>query len=479
MERKFLTVEDIVNLYGVSEDFIQSLVGSGQLRQLMDRGTAKFRREDVEKLADAGRFSHDTGETLDSSILTDDASHGLTLAGDMQFMDIDIDEDALSEQPTLIRKAAPKDSNPDLQMFTLAADSDIAPGSDNAILEPSSETIGDSDILVHGAESSTSFVGDGSLLNFGGDANSAADEEDDSLTLEMDSHALQESSSSIFDAGDSSLPPESGFTLSTGDVAIVNEGDSGIALELAGDSGIALDKGDSGIALDAGDSGIALDAGDSGIALDAGDSGFTLDEASKKKVAPQKNVRTDHDMPESPSSEILLGDSFHDSKTLELNLVEEDDDDVMGFLQPDTPVSMPVKSSSLSDQYTTVESVEDLEIVDELDAGPQSSGSSELIDAIEDEDAVDEIDEVFEASDESFGDAEAFSDDDLAPAAAAKARGPREPTWGLGAVSGLIAASLILALNGWMIYEGTATMWTGDETSGPLSGIVSSIAGLM
>jgi hypothetical protein len=45
-------------------------------------------------------------------------------------------------------------------------------------------------------------------------------------------------------------------------------------------------------------------------------------------------------------------------------------------------------------------------------------------------------------------------------------------------VVGLAAASLILAVNGWMAYEGVATMWTGDETSGIASSIISSIAGL-
>lgn len=448
MERKFLSAEEVLSLYGVSPEGLQSLVASGVLRQLMDRGTAKFRREDVEQLASEGKFSGaGDQQTMDSSILTDESSHGLTLGGDdLQFLDVDIDEDALSEQPTMISKTSPLEggsgSGPELQNFATPASS-----GDNAILEPAEGDRSDSDILVQGSESSTSFVGSGSMLDFGSSTEMAppqetgVTEEDDSLTLATDESTLHSGSSSIFEGGESSVTAAPGS-------------DSGLSLSSA--VGPTLDPGESGISLTAGDSGISMSPGDSGIALD-------------------HSSKTEYELAPSPSSEILLGDELHSEQTLELELNDEDED-VMGFLQPPSGKSAPAKSGSLSDQFATgSDSVQDLDIVDELDGA--SGSSADLIEAISDDDGIDELEEVFEASDESFGEAETFGDDEFAPVAA-KSRGPREPSWGIGSVVGLSAASLILAVNGWMAYEGVATMWTGDETSGIASSIISSIAGL-
>lgn len=445
MERKFLTAEEVMSLYGVSSDGLQSLIEGGELRQLMDRGTAKFRREDVEKLASAGKFSQGGGrQSMDSSILTDESSHGLTLGGDdLQYLDVDMDEDALSEQPTMISKHSPLDSGsgsgPELQSFAKPA-ADEAPGSDNAILEPAEGERSDSDILVQGSESSTSFVGSGSMLDFGSNKDMSPpqqksvtdDEADDSLTLATDESTLHSGSSSIFEGGESSVMAAPGS-----------------------DSGLSLSS----------TVGPTLDPGDSGISMSTGDSGIALGDSSK----------TEYELAPSPSSEILLGEELHSEQTLELELNDEDED-VMGFLQPPSGKSAPAKPGSLSDQFATgSDSVQDLDIVDELDSA--SGSSADLIDAISDEDGVDELEEVFEASDESFGEADTFGDDEYAPVAA-KSRGPREPSWGIGSVVGLAAASLILAVNGWVAYEGIATMWTGDETSGLASSIISSIAGL-
>ncbi|WLD10664.1 helix-turn-helix domain-containing protein [Planctellipticum variicoloris] len=457
MARKFLSAEEVMSLYGVSPEGLQSLVANGDLRQLMDRGTAKFRREDVEQLASEGKFSGaGDRQTLDSSILTDESSHGLTLGGDdLQFLDVDIDEDALSEQPTMISKSSPLEggsgSGPELQSFATPASS-----GDNAILEPAEGDRSDSDILVQGSESSTSFVGSGSMLDFGSSTEMAppqetgvTEEEDDSLTLATDESTLHSGSSSIFEGGESSVMAAPG---------------SESGLSLSSTVGPTLDPGESGISLTKDDSGLSLTAGDSGISMSPGDSGIALDHSSK----------TEYELAPSPSSEILLGDELHSEQTLELELNDEDED-VMGFLQPPSGKSAPAKSGSLSDQFATgSDSVQDLDIVDELDGA--SGSSAELIEAISDDDGVDELEEVFEASDESFGEAETF-DDEFAPVAA-KSRGPREPSWGIGSVVGLAAASLILAVNGWMAYEGVATMWTGDETSGIASSIISSIAGL-
>lgn len=454
MERKFLSAEEVMSLYGVSPEGLQSLIDGGELRQLMDRGTAKFRREDVEKLASAGRFAGaGDRETMDSSILTDESSHGLTLGGDdLQFLDVDMGEDELSELPTMISKQSPLDSGsgsgPELQSFAKPT-TDEALGSDNAILEPAEGERSDSDILVQGSESSTSFVGSGSMLDFGSNKDMSPPQEkgvtedavDDSLTFATDESTLHSGSSSIFEGGESS---------------VIAAPDSDSGLSLSSTVGPTLDPGDSGISLTNEDSGISMSTGDSGIALD-------------------DSSKTEYEMAPSPSSEILLGDELHSEQTLELDLNDEDED-VMGFLQPPSGKSAPAKPGSLSDQFATgSDSVQDLDIVDELD-GASGSGA-DLIDAISDDDGIDELEEVFEASDESFGEADTFGDDEYAPVAA-KSRGPREPSWGIGSVVGLAAASLILAVNGWMAYEGVATMWTGDETSGLASSIISSIAGL-
>ena len=123
--------------------------------------------------------------------------------------------------------------------------------------------------------------------------------------------------------------------------------------------------------------------------------------------------------------------------------------------------------------------VEDLDIADDLDAH------------IDDDDEVAEVEvaeveeeEVFDASDDTFGEEVEAADDDeeylaAAGAAVAKVVGPREPSWGTGMSVGLIACSLILAANGLILWSGVSTMWNGADASGPAASLIAQLAGLI
>jgi len=148
MQKKFLTTDEITNGYGIDAATVQSLVDSGDLKALADRGTWKYRRDEVEGLIKAGKL-HPTKELpmlgdegLDETFgFASEAS--MPAAADF----LELDEDALSEQPTIIRgrSESDADSASDVHIVfeptaTNFSDSDIRLGSANPFAAPAPRT---------------------------------------------------------------------------------------------------------------------------------------------------------------------------------------------------------------------------------------------------------------------------------------------------------------------------------------------------
>lgn len=601
--KKFLSAEEVVDLYGVDESVLSDLVKDGSLKALADRGTWKFRRDDIDGLVRANLL-HPTKEmpTVGEEAVSDVLSFTDEDTGSSAVDFIELDEDALAEQPTMITSgkdasllpsfdddsssdvsvvlepmesdfsdsdirlgepprstgkvtgdtsdsdvktlsslSAPMSAgNSDSDVKTLSereaavsgntSDSDVktlssfemaapATGSDSDVKTLASTDFAapamgsDSDVkTLSSTDLAASAVGsDSDVKTLSSFEMSAADsgitldsghtqeielEEDDGISLPpRNAEVTMEipaTSDSTFDLTSDSALGLDGSSIKSGDSSMLID-DPGSSVLDEDDSGISLDTGDSGISLDAGDSGISLDAGDSGITLDAGDSGITLSADSGISVQdpvkkPKKLDQTEamFDIPEddfdlapstshsaTPSEELEATAAFH---------LDEDDSatmpTVLGTDDEDEPKPKKRDPLGFSGAIAAGATIENLEVVDDLDTMVNETDVE--ADAIfEDEEA-----EVLEASDESFAEFDEAPADDMmseefeAPVLAAK-KEPKDRGFGPFATFSIIASSLVLALNGWILWEGVSTMWNGAEPSGPAASIISSLAGLL
>lgn len=528
--KKFLTAAEVAEEFGVDAETLQQHVDAGDLRALADRGTWKYRRDELQALQDAGRL------TAGSELSLSEGDQILAMPGDDEVSYIELDEAALAEHATTITpgRSAPSeefpvsisesdepplmsDSDSDVHIapdfeaprvedsgilldFNLDAGATVSssgsslrlpqtvPGAiEDAGIDTTAEPVWDDPL-----GSAEAVVGESGVL--GADAGSHINlpMEESGILIDEGSHVGMAGGSSILassagpveDSG-LALQPDSGISLESdaGHVA-----DSGIALEssapqqedsgislFAGDSGLALSSGDSGISLSADDSGISLGM-DSGLSLEAADSGLAID--GNAKTIPEAFVFDDDEG--GVTQTVELSTQSGDSE-FEINLDEGDataelflDDDVAD----DTSATVVRKGrpapGSLSEAFELDDAeVEDLEISEDLDAGVD-----------EEVGYVEEEEEVFDSSDDMFGEVEAeaedVEDDFLEPAAKSKKpTGPREPSWGAGMAVGLIVCSLFLAANSLILWAGVSTMWNGADVEGPAASLITSLGDLI
>ena len=347
MAKKYLTLEEASLELGMAPDELVRMRERGEIRGFADRGTWKFKSEDVEEF---GR-SRQTDSSPEVPLL-DDPKGGMTEVirkGPGGRMNKTSDSDVrLLLDDTLVPGS--EDSGPEVGLAnignsdsdvrliddgagmvdagsdsdvklintaadeTLAApglslddgsDSDVklvAPGSDSDVrlAKPSGRGVpdhSDSDIRLAGTD-------DLATLDQTSMRKATKDKQDKTVHLSSrrkgnqptpdDTVALTggvspDESSVVIGAVDSGIALDAGSGTKIGGGAAA---DSGITLQHLADSGISLEKVDSGITL-AGpaDSGIALDA-DSGIALEA-DSGITVErhEDSGISLADDSGIR--------------------------------------------------------------------------------------------------------------------------------------------------------------------------------------------
>lgn len=522
-QKKFLTSEDISQLFGIDESTLQNLVQSGDLKALADRGTWKFRREDIESLISSGRLQ----ATRELPAVDDlDFDGPIEFAQESSAQDqldfLELDEDALSEQSTVISTGLPQDLD-ELQL-SFTEDPDLSSG-DVHIFEPSESLASDSDILVRGSLSSelpefpetvsqsdvtqipespqiendpenpVDFLSSLGMVDEEPETTPATDRtlaeadafirpENPEVTEELSIVADDEFDiDSVFDQDTLEGNGESGITLETEDSGISLEApDSGISLEapdsgfslVTEDSGISLDAGDSGISLEPDESGISLDAGDSGISLETGDSGISLESGSNDVIsvaATDADMDLEDDFDFSPGA----GDSKEILQLTPSSEFDEEDLLVGSGSNDDLTTVIAVDESSsdvgvLSGAIASGESVEDLEVSEHLEAAILS----------DDEFASAEEEEIIDAGDEAFSDEfEGETGDDEDVYAAPVAAKPREPSWGTMTAVLVIGAAGLVGLNTWLMLEGLNTMWSGEALSGPAASIVESIGGLI
>ena len=564
--KKFLNAEEVAAEFGLDAAALQQFVDSGEVRALADRGTWKYRRDELVALVNSGMIQL---PSMDIPVSLSDGNQVLSFQGpDDDVSYIELDEDALAEQATMISKSKPEPQadEPEQDWFVPSdaaemsaaveqSSSDVAiySGPDQAAEAESSLAAGsDSDVQIAPEFQTPRPEDSGILLDFNLDAGATVSSSGSSLRLPQTAPDPFEDDLAVTDEGEWAPeaesaepsvvgmgPGESGINLDSGDdgslqvggdsgvqlidatgsgvkmrteesgilldegsrlgmsagssvLASAADADSGITLEAPPDSGISLDVGspaaatadDSGLAMEAADSGISLGSFDSGLSLESADSGLMLD-SGDSGIAIDGNAKTmaDDDLRLNLGDQTQTLDTFgdtNDDSAFEINL---DDGDATSelFLDDDewadeTSATVVRKgrsdAGSLSDTFDLDDgaAVEDLEISQDLDAG------------IEDEvEELTEEEEVFEASDDVFGETVEEEDDSyLEPTEKAKKpAGPREPAWGAGLAVGLVACSLFLAANSLILWSGVSTMWTGADVEGPAASLIQTLADLI
>ena len=103
MDKKFLSAEDAIEQFGLDAAEFQRLVDAGELRALADRGTWKYRRDEIEGLIEKGALKGKRPAEAPP----------LSSAGPDDLTFLELDEDALSAGATLAKDATPTELLPE------------------------------------------------------------------------------------------------------------------------------------------------------------------------------------------------------------------------------------------------------------------------------------------------------------------------------------------------------------------------------
>ncbi len=486
MSKKYLSLEEAASLLNVPTLELMRMREQGEVRGFADRGNWKFKVDDVEALArtrmadsnpDIPLFADDEdgvgeqptiiskGSPEESESILDDDDDASSLAdsesdvqlvggpeidlensdSDVRLVGLDSSEELLTDQ----NKTAPEldlaGSDSDVRL-TSDSDSDVRLSSDDS----------DSDVSLLDSETITSF----NLGKEAGEAGSDSDvqlvgsDDDASDVTLMSGDDQQAVPVDLSDDAQSVHADESGISLA-GDSSLMLGGESGISLEGPADSGIELSSNDDdeGITLDLDDdSGISLEMDESGISLEADDeSGISLEADDFSGTIPMMNVVEDDSVPETqfeiPPLESDESDTFDISDADDTGVLDMSDLDDSSA--DDGVFDLDEDDDDFADSEVFAEDDDDLDIED---------------DAFDDDGDLD----VFDADDDVFDD----DDDDSSFVGGAGGRMPMvETDWGTGTFVGLAFSSILLIVCGVVMVDLVSNMATASSPN-PVSGAI-------
>lgn len=335
--KKFLSVEEVAAEFGLSADSLKAFVDSGDVRALADRGTWKYRRDELEALVSSGRIEKASSEFGLGEVLPS----GTHSTEDVEY--IELDEDALAEQASIDN---PVSADAEQDWFVpsdavemteksgksgkSSSDVEVYTGEEAVSAEPTSlKESSDSDVvLMPGTKPADRLAEDGSdwqPLGDGSDSdvriasNFEAPKPEDSgilLDFNLDAGATVSSSGSslhlpqtndVTDAEADSLRSEIDLVETDIDSSVWD--DSGTAGAAETGSEFVKPQEDSGIQL--------VDELSSGVKLGIEESGILLDEGSRIGMP-------------SPGSSILVGSGsgvVGQDSGIALNFLDEEDRD--------------------------------------------------------------------------------------------------------------------------------------------------------
>ena len=526
MSKKYLSLEEAAEVLKMQTAELNRLRDKGDIRAFADRGSWKFREEDVLALMRSRQADSNPELPLMSGGASEDV-----LSED--------DDDVLGSQPTIIRKNKPASDSDVRLIFDDHDTDDVGKGSVSDVMLPLSDSdsdvrlageldprskdasdsdvkliksTSDSDVRLFGStsDSDVKLIGGSSILTSrdqGSDSDvkiagdlplsdgPGPDDRTDMFTLAMPS---DDEGISLAPLDDKPAKP----TAAAKPAAAGNESvlDDDIIAPLAADSGISLERvADSGISLDA-DSSLKLGTGESGISLDLGpDSGISLAqsgplaggraEAKKgdKKGDKKENISGTAPMPSVPlldeddlvdtNLEIpLMSDDGssgeHDSTNV---IMLDDEEEVDDYAQTMVKKGPRQHSPTIADDASS----EEFEISEDVvDLGDDDS--VEVSDEIIGED--DEIEDVFGADEEDFAEdgesGESLGEMSVSPARAMLA--PVEQEWGVWPFVGVLVTSITMVMTGAVMTDLIRNMWFSDvNRTNPLGTIlIDSLSGM-
>ena len=521
--KKYLGLEEAATLLKIKPDELIRLREKGEVRGFADRGTWKFRSEDLEEFArrrqpdsdpDLAIVDDDDDDDLGRQATVIRKGRGSTSDSDVRLvMDNDL-RGRLTGSSGELPVLNPTDSDSDVKLIDDAGprrkpDSD----SDVKLVDPALQADSDSDVkLVNPAKSLSDSDSDVRLAKSDSDVKLVPFGDSDSDVKLIDQKPRGKKKADSTSDSDVALLPPSGkesFDFDTGtansgsalfddDPGITLPADSGI--QLGGDSGMRLFSDDSGIQLQQpADSGILLE-GDSGLTLDQGDSSITLADdggsgmklrgapsSRKLKGGSSKNLKgrgkAADDM-DATAPMLLAGDRYDADDLGATSPMLLQDDDL------DATMDVPLLSDDDDNAETSVIMFDD-EDTDQTSATVVKKGRKSVDESLFDlEDEGEEAeagafeDDELEVSDEVLGeddeleDLDAFGTDEddfdegfeagasrigFASPGAGKIAAPQEVEWGTGFFLGLLASTLVLLVGALMSVDLLRTTWAGDK----------------
>lgn len=433
--RKYLSLEETAARLSVSTEELVRMREQGEVRGFADRGTWKFRVEDVDEVLRSRQA---------------DSAPDVPLLGD--------DED-LGEQPTVIRKSedvsGTSDSDVKLVSGGATSDSDVklVGDSESEMVLSADDGGSDSDVKLVGTDSDSEVV-------LGDDGGSDSD-------VKLVGQPAPQGSDSDVQLIDTSGPTDKS---SDSDVALVGGSDSAIALDLVDDSeqasvlsddiGLAIENessltlaADSGISLEA-DSGITLEQ-DEGITLEASDSGISLESIADSGISLEDSDEFTGTVP--------MMDAVPDVEGVDETKFEipsmSDDDSAFELQMKDSGEETGVLELEDSGETMLDDAVFDLDddevdaFDDELEVAPDILGEDDELDELE----------VFDA-DEGL-----FEESGVSQEFAAPVGGPvaMEQEWGAGLVVGLAFSAAVMLAATLISFDLVRSMWGGAADAQP------------
>ncbi len=449
MASKYLSIEETIELLGIPQEEITRLRESGDLRGFADRGTWKFRAEDVEEFSRSRQAdsSDNVGLGDDELSLDDDDFESLGTASLL-----DEDDEVSADQPTLIQQAT--DDEPLLSLDD-TSDSDVRLVIDDS-LEPGDLSESDSDVRL--------VMDDEPLLA----------ESDSEIQLVADDAATDDMAGSDSDVKLVATNPLDATVIETPlesddlEMTEIAEG-SGLSIDQDANSGISLEAvAESGISLEAADeSGISLEPSGSGVELSEMtlvDSGISLDLDGESGISLDLDDKTDETQLEVPAL-------VDDGTDFEMAGAGDEDDDETGT---DTSVLL-FDDEEDADDYsaTVVKKSDDDDIFDEFG----DIGDDDDLDVVDDDifgedDELEDLD-VFDADDDVFDDEEV--DDYAVPVERIVA--PVEQEWGVGTFLSLLTGTGLMIVCGMVLFELVKSIWSAEDP-GFTGTLIDSVGGM-
>lgn len=534
--KKYLSLEEAAQQLGLRNDELNKLREQGQIRGFADRGTWKFKVEDVQELGRTRQADSNPELPLFEEPLGNPDSH-LSLGGESAMV---LDDDGESEDPTVIRKSKdPMGSSDSDVRLVFDEPMGIGPSESNKAIMDSDSGVrlvgslmpdSDSDIKLVGdnldSDSDVKLVGEETISDFalaknvssqkGSDSeirlvppdsdsdvkivkNDLGSDSDVKLvspnmgsdsdvkvikssdTSDSDVQLLGASDSSIaldFTPDDSEsasvLSEESGIALG-GDSAMMLATESGLTLEGPSDSGIGISaESDEGITLDtsSSDSGISLGSSDSGISLSLGDSGISLESVGDSGISLE-------DSGADFGGTIPMMDVAKD-----LDSVPETKFEIPAIKGDDSAFELRIDDEGNSNESTQVLNLQDSgeatlddAVFDVDDDDASASGDDDDLevadDAFADDDDVEDMD-VFGADDDAFAD----ESEGAARPAGARLGVAYEHDWSGGTIALLTVSALSLSLCMFLMFDLVKTMWVSQPGTPVASAILQSLGGL-